>query len=76
MFTSSKIEEVESAPCTLFEVASWMDWWLYAARAMVLERCTDEAKCYSLFVVGECTHMMVVCISPILWAKRLLTLCG
>ena len=37
-FTSSEIEEVESATCTLFEEVSLMDWWLYAAGALILEK--------------------------------------
>ena len=36
IFTSSKIEEVESAAYTLFEVMSWMDWWSYSTQAEVV----------------------------------------
>ena len=53
-FTSSEIEEVESAACTLLEASFW---------SVILEKCNDEAKCYCLFVAGARTQMMVALIS-------------
>ena len=60
---------MESATHALFEAACRMDWWLYAAWAMILEKCDDEAKCCSLFDAGARTQMMVAHISLILWTN-------
>ena len=59
-FTSSEIEEVESAAHTLFEVVSWMDWWLCSTTAMILEQHTDEDKSCSLFFAEARMQMIVI----------------
>ena len=66
IFFSSEIEKVESVAHTLFEVPSWMNWWLYAAWAMSLVKCNDEVKCCCLFVAGACTQLIVASTSLIL----------
>ena len=74
--TSSKIEEVESAVGTFLEVLSWMDWWLYAARSVVLGRCKGEAKCYRLFVGGVWTQMIMGRTASILLVSSVLMRVG
>ena len=73
-FTFSKIEDVEFAARTLLEASSEMDWWLYAAWSMILERCDDKAKTHPLSVAGAWTQMMVAHISSMLWANTILKL--
>ena len=70
-FTFLEIEEVALASRTIFEPSFWMDWWLYAARSMILENCDKEAKCYP-FVAGARIQIMLAFISYALWANTML----
>ena len=51
-FTSSEIDEVDSTAHTLLVASFWIDWWMYAAWSLILERYDDEAECYDLFLAG------------------------
>ena len=51
-FTSSVVEEVDSAACALLEASSFMGCLLYVARFMIFSNCSNEAKCYSFLLLG------------------------
>ena len=50
VFTSTKVMEVEAAVRTPLEASSWIDWWLSAAKLLVIRTLMEESKCHRFFL--------------------------
>ena len=43
---------------TLLKATSWMDWWFYTAKFMVMHNTSKNAKVQRLFVAGVMTQLI------------------
>ena len=69
---STEVEDLKVAVCTITEETSWMDWWMFATKSMVLSHSRDLQKVKHLLVMSTHCQLLVAKTASTVWTNLLL----
>ena len=71
-WSSMESEEMEAALRSVVEAFSWMDWWAYAMKSLLLKSTNDASFVCRLSLAGARCQLLVAKTSSTLWANIVL----